>query len=126
MTYSNPNIKYTDMCIYIDAHAYEEDRNDDLIFEYLYHITKMLAHKSNYFNKPKYYDDFGIYAAGKLFLRLINPKQFDINPDTGLPRLTKIKSILNYAKTKIYPLKVEFEQENYYQMLAFGLCLSLL
>lgn len=115
MTYNKPNMKYTDMCIYIDAHAYEEDRDDNLIFEYLYHISNMLAHKSNYFNKAKYYDDFAIYAAGKLFMRLINPKQFTINPDTGQPKLTKIKSILNYAKTKIYPLKVEFEQENYYQ-----------
>ena len=116
MTFKKPSdMKYTDMCIYIDKHVYEEDRDDNLIFEYLYHISMMLAYKSKYFNCTKYYDDFAIYAAGKLFLRLINPKQFDTNTDTGLPKLTKIKSILNYAKTKIYPLKVEFEQENYYQ-----------
>jgi hypothetical protein len=71
----------------------------------------MLAHQHKYFSNSEHYDDFGLYSASKLFMRLRNPKQF---LDTASDRpLYKIKSILNYIKTVIYPYKVDFEQDYY-------------
>ena len=95
------NISYTDMCIYIDTHIYD-DYDENLVFEYLYHIVKMLATKGGYFSNYKEYDDFAIYGASSLFLRLTTQKD--------LPR---VKSILNYAKKVVYPLKVDFMNSEY-------------
>ena len=66
----------------------------------------MLSKKFNYFNKQSYYDDFGLYCASKLFMRLKHKKQF-----SDEKKLPQIKSILNYIKTVIYPYKVDFMQE---------------
>ena len=42
------------------------------------------------------------------------PEQFEYTEE-GLPKLTRIKSVLNYIKTVIYPYKVDYEQEYYSQ-----------
>jgi len=112
-------VKYTDMCIYIDNNAYRDDLTEDeenLIFEYLYHIANMLARNAKYFNRSDYYEDFAIYFATSIFLRYRNPKQYQTDPDTGETKLPKIKSVLNYMKTVVYPRKVEFEQKFYSQI----------
>ena len=62
------------------------------------------------------YDEFALYGASRLCVRLRNPKQFELNA-AGVAKLPQIKSILNYVKTVIYPYKVDFEQE-YYSSLA--------
>ena len=114
MTYRKPaNIKYTDMCIYIDNTVYTEDKDDNLIFEYLYHLSVMFASKYKYFKNREYLDNFGIFAATHFFMRLTNERQFleESNPK----KLDKIKSILNYIKQIIYAIKVQFEQSEYYQ-----------
>lgn len=116
-TYKKPNIRYTDMCIYIDKTVYTDECDDVKIFEYLYHLINMLAHQGSYFNSAHYYDDFALTGATRVLLRLKNPKQFIMGPD-GQPLLTPIKSVLNYIKSIIYPMKVNFEQETYAQVSA--------
>jgi len=117
MIFKKPaNVSYTDMCIYIDKHAYEPDCDDNLMYEYLYHILYMLARKSKYFSAEHYYSDFALQSASKMFIRYRNPKQFEIDEETQQPKLTKIVSVLNYVKCKLYPMKVEFEQNNYCQL----------
>ena len=113
--YKKPsNVTYTEMCIYIDENVYKENHNEELIYQYLYHISYMLAKKASLFNKNHYYDDFAIFCAGKLYMRLLNKKQYEYDEE-GNPKLEKIKSILNYTKKLLYPLKVDFEQEEYSQ-----------
>lgn len=113
MIYKKPyNVSYTDMAIFIDNTIYTDQRNDALTYEYLYHLINMLAHKQCLFNQNMYYEDFSLYGASQVFMRLTNPKQFEVDED-GKPLLDKIKSILNYLKHVIYPMKVDFEQENY-------------
>ena len=48
--YKPKNLKYTTMAIYIDEHVYTDDCNDNLIFEYLYHLIKyflFVFHRKN-------------------------------------------------------------------------------
>ena len=117
--YKKPaNVRYVDMCIYVDENAYRTDLTEDeenKIFEYLFHIAKMLAYKAKYFNRNEYYDDFAVYLATNVYFRLKNPKQFEIDPETNEPKLSKIKSCLNYMKNVAYLRKIEFEQEFYSQ-----------
>lgn len=99
------------MCIWIDNNAYKESCDDLLLYEYLYHISYMLAVKGCYFDSGSRYDEFALFSANKLLLRLRHPKQYE--QQTNLPI---VKSILNYAKRVIYPYKVEYEQETYIQL----------
>ena len=65
--YKPKNLKYTTMAIYIDEHVYTDDCNDNLIFEYLYHLSYMLAHQGKFFQTFSDYDDFAIYCATNYF-----------------------------------------------------------
>lgn len=107
MTYRKPaDVTYTQMAMYFDEHIGDSDRNDDILFQYLYHLFYMLASKARYFPKFDDYDAFAIYAATRIYLRAIN--QADDPKSTR-----KIKSILNYIKSVLYPLKVDFQKESY-------------
>lgn len=115
-TYQKPaGIKYTDMAIYIDKHAYDENRSEEvdaLIYEYLYHLVYALSLKKNYFKNYQDYDSFACYGATKVFTRLINKNQFrDKKP------LKKIKSVLNYIKSILYAYKTDYQSENYAEVL---------
>lgn len=111
-----PDITYTQMAIYIDEHVYTEDCDQQLIFEYLYHLARMLAVQTCSFRTEKDYDDFSVFFASGVFMRLTNPKQNRINPKTGEPKMKRVKSVLNYMKHTLYPRKVDFQQEFFAQV----------
>lgn len=119
MTYSKPNVRYVDMAIYIDEHVYKQttEVEDNLIYEYLYHLAIMLARKGKYFKKADDYDKFGLLAATRMFTRLRSKKQFELDAD-GKPKLTPIKSSLNFLKSIMYPLKATYQQEYYSQVIS--------
>lgn len=119
MLYKKPkNLKYTTMCMYIDKKVAEGSLNDEeaqIVFEYLYHIAFMLAHKHKYFKESHYYEEFAIYLATDMINRLFyNPKLNKLD-ENGEPILKPIKSVLNYMKSIIYGRKCVFEKENYSQ-----------
>lgn len=118
MIYTKPkDVTYTQMAMFIDEHAYDENASDEqnnLIFEYIFHLVSMLAYKAKFFSRYQYYEDFALYVASAVYLRLKNPRQFKYNQN-GEPKLKRVKSILNYIKTILYPKKVDFEQEHYDQ-----------
>lgn len=111
MTYDKPeDVTFTQMAIWIDEHVYTDDIDEGLLYEYLYHLSNMLAGQAAYFKTALEYDHFGLYCASRLFQRLMNPKQFELN-ESNQPKMNQIKSILNYIKKVIYPYKVDFELE---------------
>ena len=114
-------VKYTDMCIYIDditERGEPTPEEENKIFEYLYHLAFMLAHKRKYFNRSYYYEEFAMYFATEVMYRLyFNPRLKKLD-ENGEPELSKIKSVLNYMKGIIYGRKVEFEQHYYSQKYA--------
>lgn len=117
MTYSKPNIKYTDMAIYIDNNVYRDDlteQDENLIFQYMYHIAYMIACKQKWFKNLKQCDDYAIFTATKVFLRYKNKKQYEFD-EHGNPKMTKLKSCLNFMKSIAYHSKVDFEQLTYCQ-----------
>ena len=102
MIYKKPNnITYTQMAIIIDDMVASNNYDDDLLFEYLYHLSFMLANQNKYFKTLKLYEDFSIYTATSVFLRLKNSDK------------SKIKSILNYLKKVLYFRKIAFERSIY-------------
>lgn len=124
MLYTKPKgLKYTDMCIYCDNVVKDGNPSDEEInqvFEYLYHISFMLAHKHKYFNEFHYYEEFAIYFATEVLYRLFyNPKLSQVD-ENGDPILKPIKSVLNYMKSIIYGRKCAFEHLNYSQKITTG------
>lgn len=104
------------MAVYIDNFVYKprEERDDAKIYEYIYHITYMLASKAKMFERVKDLDEFALYSAGKVYGRLVNEKQFITEP--GKKKLEKITSILNYIKNSLYGMKVSFQKESFNQV----------
>ena len=122
MVFQKPRgVKYTDMCIYIDnivARGDPTEEEQNKIFEYLYHLSFMLAHKRKYFNQSFYYEEFALYFATQIMHRLFfNPRLKELD-ENGEPVLSPIKSVLNFMKGIIYGRKVEFEQKYYSQKYA--------
>lgn len=113
MLYRKPNnLKYTTMAMYIDENIYKPHHDEETIYKYLYFLAVMLSHKENLFNFEDEYEEFAIYYASQLYLRLTNKKQFEYN-DEGEPKLKRIKSILNYMKSTIRQRATEFDKYEY-------------
>lgn len=111
MTYTKPaGVTYTQMAMYIDEHIYQETKDEEKLYTYMYHLAIMLATQGAYYSRAEDYDQFGLYCATKLYLRYTNQKQFEFNDD-GSPKMKRIKSVLNYIKRVIYPYKIDFESE---------------
>lgn len=111
MTYVKPeDVTYTQMCMWIDQNAYTSDKDEIKMYEYLYHISVMLINKNSLYTDPDVVDQFGLYCSSKLFLRIVNPKQYELDSE-GREKLPKIKSILNYTKNVIHHYKVDYELE---------------
>lgn len=108
-----PNIRVVDMCIYIDNNVYKEKFDETKIFEYLHNIVYLLSVKHKLLTEWSDYEPFALYAAGKLYLRLTDKRQF--LPESDKKKLKKITSILNYIKTVLHPYIVDYQQENYTQ-----------
>lgn len=119
MIYKKPsNVNFIDMCIFIDKTAYTEEHDAQKVYEYIYHIIRCLAKEKKFFKINQYYDDFGIFGATRVYMRLVNKKQFEKDSE-GNTILKPIRSILNYINATIYPMKVDFEQTAYYQPLQY-------
>lgn len=116
MTYTRPkDVTITAMCIYIDDHIYNGDYSEELVFEYLYHIVYSLSCKDKFFSRFEDYDAFALFCATKIFMRLIDKRQFSQIP--GEKYLKKIKSVLNYIKTLLYPLRVDYQNEYFAEVI---------
>lgn len=116
MTYKKPaNITYVGMCKYFDDNIYKSDRDDTLLFQYLYHICYMLACKTIRFQTFEYYDDFALYASTRLYLKypMVTNGEIVVDEDK------KIKSILNYTRATLYPLKVDYQRETFAQVYSY-------
>lgn len=103
------NLKYTDMCIYIDSHIYEPNPDIEIIFNYLQYLFYGLAYKKKFFRNKDDYEKYSIFAATQVYLRLTNSRQF--LPEDDPKKLTKVKSVLNYIKTILYPMKVDYQKQ---------------
>lgn len=103
MFFERPDVRYVDMCIYIDEHIYKGDYDQTTVYQYLFHIIMMLSIKRNYFNSKKLTEDFSIYAASNYYMRLLDERQFDEKSS-----LEPVRSILNYIKKTLYSVRREY------------------
>lgn len=98
-----PNVRYVDMCIYVDENIGKPDADVEKIYEYLTMISYMLAVKRKLFNSEEYYDKYAHYIASSVYMRMV----------VNVPGRPPIKSCLNYIKSIIALRKVDFEKLEY-------------
>lgn len=113
---------YTDLCIYVDENI-EKLRNpgtypdvEDKIYNYLWLVVKALAIKKCMFQKFDDYDPYSFYAANRLFFALRKNLQNQGKIIKG-KEIRPIKSCLNYTKTLLYPMKIEYQREAYREII---------
>lgn len=105
--------RVVDLCIYVDQNAYKENHDKEKLFDAIHNIVIVLAVKAKLFKNWKDYEGFALEYSGNLYKRLTNPRQF--LPDNDPRKLKKIKSILNYIKKTMYPMKVDYQKEIFSQ-----------
>ena len=120
------NLKYTDLCIYIDKTIYNRDEDNNPIslreltdeeiskvYNYLYNLILVLAVKSRLFNKKEDYEMFATEQAADMYMRLTYPEQ----DYTGTAKHFKaIKSVLNYVKGSLPFAAISWRECNFNQI----------
>ena len=124
MLWKKPSgMKYTDMCIYIDknvpiiANPGQDPQVEDTVYNYLWLLVKALAIKRGLFNSFQDYDPYSFYSAERLFFAL---RKNYLNQGKMIKGklIRPIKSCLNYTKSLLYPMKIEYQRLSYKQIIA--------
>ena len=119
----DPSMKYTDLCIYIDNNIQniinpgENPEIEDKIYNYLWLLVKALAIKKCMFNNFQDYDPFSFYAANRLFFAL-RKNMWNQGKTIKGKQIRPIKSCLNYTKALLYPMKIEYQNETFKEIIS--------
>jgi hypothetical protein len=112
---------YTKYAIYIDNHIpdiaipYQNPDIENTICRYIESICYVLAYKKKFFNNVKDYREFSQYAAGEFFN--IFRDRYNHQGEMRRGKLVKpIKSSLNFIKSILYDLSVEYSKRYFYQV----------
>ena len=118
----DPGMKYTDMCIWIDANIPnivnpgENPEIEEKVYNYLWLLVKALAIKKCMFTNFQDYDPFAFYAANRLYLA-IRKNYWNQGKTIKGKQIRPIKSCLNYTKALLYPMKVEYQNETFKEVI---------
>ena len=123
MLFKKPaNLRYTELCIYIDQNA-EKLKNpgeypeiENTIYNYLWLLVKALAIKKRMFKNFEDYDMYAYYSATRLFTA-IRKNQMNQGKVVKGKLIKPIKSCLNYTKALLYPMKMEYQQESFREII---------
>jgi hypothetical protein len=119
----DPKLKYTDLCVYVDSHILdivnpgENPEIENRIYNYLWLLVKALAIKKCMFNNFQDYDPFAFYAANRLFFAL-RKNYWNQGKIIKGKEIRPIKSCLNYTKALLYPMKIEYQNETFKEVIA--------
>lgn len=117
------DLHFTDLCIYVDqnipkiVNPGEFPDIEDRVYNYLWLVVKALAIKKCMFNDFKEYDPYAFYAANRLFFAL-RKNQWNQGKTIKGKEIKPIKSCLNYMKALLYPMKIEYQNEAYKEIIS--------
>ena len=118
----DPKLKYTDLCVFIDANidkiavAGEYPEIENQVYNYLWLLVKALAIKKCMFKNFSDYDGYATHAVNRLFFAL---RKNYLNQGKTIKgkQIRPIKSCLNYTKALLYPMKVEYQNEAFREII---------
>ena len=91
------------MAVWFDLHFWEDNRDEETCYKYLYLTYYMLGNTKHYFMRYEDTDKYAQFCATTIYFRLLKK----------LNNGERIKSILNYAKKTCYPLKVMYQKQEF-------------
>ena len=90
---------------------------ENTVYNYLWLVVKALAIKARMFNDFKDYDPYSFYAANRLFFAI--RKNYWNQGKTIKGKLIRpIKSSLNYMKALLRPMKIEYQNETFREVIS--------
>lgn len=123
MLFKKPNhLKYTDLCVYVDQNVSkivkpgEYPDVENTIYNYLWLLVKALAIKKCMFKNFEDYDMYSFYAATRLY-NALRKNQLNQGKVIKGKLIRPIKSCLNYTKALMYPMKIEYQRENFREVI---------
>ncbi len=116
-------LKYTQLCMYVDEHIPDianpgaHPDIEDTVYNYLWLVVKALAIKKCMFNNFKDYDPYAFYAANRLYFAL---RKNYLNQGKIIKGklIRPVKSCLNYMKALLYPMKIEYQNETFREIIS--------
>ena len=123
MIFKKPSsMRYTEMCIYIDqnipklVNPGEYPEIENTVYNYLWLLVKALAIKKCMFKNFEDYDMYSFYAATRLY-NALRKNQLNQGKVIKGKLIRPIKSCLNYTKALLYPMKIEYQRENFREII---------
>ena len=117
------DLKYTELCMYIDenipniVNPGEHPDIENTVYNYLWLVVKALAIKKCMFNNFQDYDPYAFYAANRLYFAL-RKNQWNQGKVIKGKQIRPIKSCLNYMKALMYPMKIEYQNETFKEIIS--------
>lgn len=110
-TYVKPkNVRVSDICAYVNKWFGTDELSDEDLYKDLYYIAVALAKQRKLFYRWKssadMYDEFGLYVASELYMRL--------------QKSGRLENVLNYVSASLQPLFLHFVKEFGYSKECFG------
>ena len=103
MIFNRPtNVTLTQMAQWVDANVNNEQRDNDLFVEYVYHLAYNKAQKLALFIDYDVYEDFALFCVSKFLVRCSNKSE------------APVKSVVNYLRTVIEHWEAEYVREYCY------------
>lgn len=119
----DPDKKYTDLCIYIDANIQnianpgEHPEIENTVYNYIWLVIKALAIKKCMFNNFQDYDPYAFYGANRIYFAL-RKNLWNQGKTIKGKEIKPIKSCLNYIKALLYPMKIEYQNETFREIIS--------
>ena len=119
----DPDKKYTDLCIYVDAHISdianpgEHPDIENTVYNYIWLVIKALAIKKCMFNNFQDYDPYAFYGANRIYFAL-RKNIWNTGKTIKGKEIKPIKSCLNYIKALLYPMKIEYQNETFREIIS--------
>lgn len=117
------NVKYTELCIFVDNNILnivnpgEHPEIENKVWNFIYLIIKALAIKKRLFKNFQDYDAFSIYAANRTYFA-IRKNYWNQGKVIKGKLIRPIKSCLNYIKATLNPMRIEYQNENFKEIMS--------
>lgn len=116
-------MKFTDLCIFIDENVPkivnpgEFPDLENKVYNYLWLLIKALAIKRRMFSNFSDYDPFAFYGATRVFFAL-RKNIWNQGKTIKGKEIKPIKSCLNYIKSIMHPMKLEYQKEAFAEVMS--------
>lgn len=99
------------------ANPGEHPEIEDRVYNYIWLVIKALAIKKCMFTNFQEYDPYAFYGANRIYFAL-RKNMWNTGKTIKGKEIKPIKSCLNYIKALLYPMKIEYQNETFREVIS--------